>query len=65
MAGGSSVTVQVCYGVGCSGTTDTGTNTRGQSVTVLITSGVNLITPALLGVSSFNLSGSATMLVNH
>jgi TadE-like protein len=65
LAGGSSITVAVCYGTGCSGNTDTGTNVRGQPVTVVITSHVNLVAPALLGMSSFTLSGSSTMLVNH
>jgi hypothetical protein len=69
IAGGSNVTVTVCYGVGCSGDTDTtvppGTNARGQSITVVVSSTVNLVMPALLGQSSFNLSGSSTMLVNH
>jgi hypothetical protein len=65
LAGGSSITVAVCYGTGCSGNTDTGTNARGQPVTVVITSTVNLVTPGLLGRSSFSLAGSSTMLVNH
>jgi Flp pilus assembly protein TadG len=68
MAGGSNVTVTVCYGVGCTGNTDTPTsngNRRGESITVVISSTVNLIVPALLGRSSFALSGSSTMLVNH
>jgi len=67
LAGGSNLTVAVCYGVGCSGSTDTAgaTNARGQSVTVTVTSTVNLVTPGLLGRPSYNLSGSATMLVNH
>lgn len=65
LAGGSNITVTVCYGTGCTGNTDTGTNARGQSVTVVVTSTVNLITPGLLGKPSFDLSGSATMLVNH
>jgi hypothetical protein len=64
MAGGSAVTVSVCYSnpgmAGC-----TGTNARGQTITVTITSTVNLITPALLGVSSFGVSGSSTMVINH
>jgi TadE-like protein len=67
MAGGTSITVTVCYGTGCSGNTDTatGTNARGQPITVVVTSTVNLVTPGLLGRSSFSLSGSSTMLVNH
>lgn len=65
VAAGSSITVSVCYGTGCSGNTDTGTNARGQPVTIVVTSTVNLATPAILGMSSFTLSGSSTMLVNH
>lgn len=69
IAGGSNVTVTVCYwsgyGSGCSGNTDITNNARGQSVTVVVTSTVNLIVPALLGRSSFNLSGSSTMVVNY
>ena len=67
LAGGSNLAVAVCYGVGCSGNTDTAgaTNARGQSVTVTITSTVNLVTPGLLGKPSFDLAGSATMQVNH
>lgn len=65
IAGGSNVTLTVCYGSGCSGNTDTTNNARGQTVTVVVTSTVNLIVPALIGQSSFNLSGSSTMIVNH
>jgi Flp pilus assembly protein TadG len=67
MAGGSNVTVAVCYGVGCSGNTDAAgaTNARGQPITVVISSTVGLVVPSLLGTSSFVLSGSSTMLVNH
>jgi Flp pilus assembly protein TadG len=65
IAGGSNVTVTVCYGAGCSGTTNTGTNAPHQTVTVVVTSTVNLVVPALLGQSSINVSGSSTMVVNH
>jgi hypothetical protein len=68
IAGGSSVTVTVCYaapGTTCSGDTDTGTNARGNSVTVVITSSLSLVTPALLGMSNYGISGRSTMLVNH
>jgi hypothetical protein len=57
--------VTVCYGAGCSGNSSTGTNARGQTVTVVVTSSVNLVVPALLGQSSINVSGSSTMVVNH
>lgn len=67
IAGGSNVTVTVCYGLGCSGNTDVGLNgnRRGEPITVVVTSTVDLIVPALLGQSSFSLSGSSTMVVNH
>jgi hypothetical protein len=65
IAGGSNVTVTVCYGLGCSGNTDTTYNRRGEPITVVVTSQVDLVVPAILGRSSFNLSGSATMVVNH
>src|SRR5439155_14732217 len=70
IAGGSNVTVTVCYGAGCSGNTDVSTplpayNDRGTSITVAVTSQVDLVVPALLGRSSFTLSGSSTMVVNH
>lgn len=65
VAGGSNVTVTVCYGVGCTGNTDTGNNARGQPITVVVSSTVDLVVPALLGRTSFTLSGSSTMVVNH
>ncbi len=65
IAGGSNVTVTVCYGAGCSGNTDTTNNVRGQPITVVVTSTVGLVVPALLGRSSFTLSGTSTMVVNH
>jgi Flp pilus assembly protein TadG len=67
IAGGTNVTVTVCYGVGCVGNTDTAgaNNARGQSVTVVVSSTVDLVVPSLLGRSSFSLSGSSTMVVNH
>jgi hypothetical protein len=68
IAGGSSVTITVCYaapGTTCSGDTDTGTNARGNSVTVVITSSLSLVTPSLLGMGNFGVAGRSTMLVNH
>jgi Flp pilus assembly protein TadG len=64
-AGGSSLNVTVCYGAGCSGDTDLGTNARGTPITVAVTSRVNLITPSLLGMSGFGISSTTTMVVNH
>jgi hypothetical protein len=69
MAGGTSIVVTVCYGAGCTGDADSsasdGNNGRGHPVTVTVSSQVPLTVPALLGFSSFNVSGSSTMLVNH
>jgi Flp pilus assembly protein TadG len=65
IAGGSNVTVTVCYGLNCTGNNSTGTNDRGTPVTVVVTSQVDLVVPAILGRSSLTLSGSATMVVNH
>lgn len=77
IAGGSSLTVTVCYGSGCSGDTDavvgydlsgnpiTATNARGTPVTVVVTSRLDLIVPSLLQLGSYTVTGSSTMLVNH
>ncbi len=65
VAGGTGVDVTVCYGAGCSGNSDAGTNARGTPVTVVVTSRVDLVTGALLGLGSFGVRGSSTMLVNH
>ena len=66
-AGGTSLTVTVCYGAGCSGDTNTAgaTNARGTPVTVAVSSRVNLITPSLLGMGGFGVSSVTTMVVNH
>jgi TadE-like protein len=75
LAGGTSIAVTVCYGVGCSGDTDSttadgsnapdGNNARGNPVTVRVSSQLPLAVPGLLGFSTFSVSGSSTMLVNH
>jgi TadE-like protein len=70
MAGGIGLTVTVCYGAGCSGDNDVvgpppALNSRGTPVTVTVSSTVPLTVPSLLGFSSFSVSGSSTMLVNH
>jgi TadE-like protein len=66
---GSSVTVYVCYftTTACTNNADeaNATNGRGEFVTVKITSRVNLITPALLGFTGFNITGSSTVLINN
>ena len=66
-AAGSTVTVQVCYGQGCTGDTDIvgATNKRGTPVTVTVHSTVAMAAASLLGVSSFDATSSSTMLVNH
>jgi Flp pilus assembly protein TadG len=68
-AGGTSLTVTVCYGTNCSGDTDavgtTGNNGRGNPVTVGVTSRINLLTPSLLGMNGFGISSVTTMVVNH
>ncbi len=67
IAGGSNITVTACYGTGCSGNTDAAgaDNRRGTIVTVVVTSQINLVTPSLLGISSFTVSANSTMVVNH
>jgi Flp pilus assembly protein TadG len=66
-AGGTSLAVTVCYGKGCTGDTNLAgaTNARGTEVTVGVTSRINLLTPAILGMSGFGVSSTTTMVVNH
>lgn len=65
-AGGTDMTVTVCYGAGCSGDTDTVLdNIRGTPITVAVTSRINLLTPAILGMNGFGVSSSTSMVVNH
>ncbi len=70
-AGGTGLTVTVCYGTGCSGDTDaivagvSATNARGTSVTIAVTSRINLLTPAILGMNGFDVAANSTMVVNH
>jgi Flp pilus assembly protein TadG len=70
-AGGTNLIVTVCYGAGCVGDTDaiiagvSQVNSPHTPVTVAVTSQVNLITPALLGMSGFGISSSTTMVVNN
>ena len=65
---GGSTTVSVCYGqvTTCSGDVDAAgaTNARGSKVTVTVRSTIQLAAPSLFGLGGFNLSGTATMLVN-
>lgn len=71
-AAGSTVTVEVCYGEGCVGDTDTvdpvtgpATNKRGTPVTVTVRSTVQMVAGSILGLPSFEVSSASTMLVNH
>ncbi len=64
-AGGENLTVSVCYKPSISSPGCTGDNSRGMVVVVTVTSQVHLVTPALLGLGAFSLSGSSSMVVNH
>jgi Flp pilus assembly protein TadG len=66
-AANSSVTVEVCYGEGCTGDTDApgATNERGTPVTVTVHSTVAMSAAGLIGFSSFSTTSSSTMVVNH
>jgi Flp pilus assembly protein TadG len=76
LASGGAVTVTACYANPsslvvanrtCVGDTDSpdGNNTRGMSVTVRVTIHVAIVTGTLLGVNDFNVSSTATMVVNN
>jgi Flp pilus assembly protein TadG len=67
VAGGAPITVDVCYGAGCSGSTDVALtyNDRSTPVTVTVSSTVDMVTGRLLGHGSFSVSSKSTMLVNH
>ena len=72
IAGGTPMTVTVCYGIDCSGDTDglgsngqPATNARGTPVTVTVTSQVPMIVPQLVGITQIPVSATSTMLVNH
>ncbi len=64
---GNTVTVEVCYGEGCVGDTDNlgATNTRGTPVTVTVHTTVHMAAGSLLGITSFDVTSSSTMLVNY
>jgi hypothetical protein len=64
-ATGNDVTVEVCYGSGCTGNTDTATNARGTPVTVTVHTTVHMAAAGMLGLGSFDVTASSTMLVNH
>jgi TadE-like protein len=76
LASGGGVTVTACYANPastvvanrtCVGNTDSpdGNNKRGMSVTVKVTIHVAIITGTLLGVNNFDVSSTATMVVNN
>ena len=67
IAGGTPMTIEVCYGIDCSGDTDAvgATNARGTPVTVRVTSQVPMIVPQLVGITQIPVSATSTMLVNH
>lgn len=64
---GLTVTVEVCYGAGCSGNSDAlnADNARGTPVTVTVSATVSTGMIAILGLTDFDVSSSSTMLVNH
>jgi TadE-like protein len=66
-AAGSAVTVEVCYGLNCTGDTNVvgASNVRGTPVTVTVRSTVDMTAGALIGFGSFSVISSSTMLVNH
>ena len=65
--GGGTITVDVCYGAGCTGSTDAvaATNVRGTPVTVRVYGTVPMITGSMFGLASYALAGNSTMKVNH
>jgi hypothetical protein len=66
-AAGYAVTVEVCYGAGCSGDTNLplATNERGTAVTVTVRSTVAMAAASIVGLATFDVSATSTMLVNH
>lgn len=67
IAAGFPVSVQVCYGSGCTGDTDiTGaTNARGTPVTVTVSGQVPMLVPKLVGINQIDVDATSTMLVSH
>jgi hypothetical protein len=67
IAGGHPITVEVCYGLNCSGDTNAvgATNDRGTPVTVTVRSTVTMAAGSLVGFSQFGVSSQATMKVNQ
>jgi Flp pilus assembly protein TadG len=67
VAGGSGITVTVCYGLNCAGDVDiTGaTNVRNTPVTVRVTGTVAMATGSFIGRPNYTSVGTATMHVSH
>lgn len=71
IAGGQNIVVTVCYsavtGTACSGNTDApgAYNARGALVTVRVSATVPILTGSLLGLGSFAVSGTSSVLVNN
>lgn len=73
----SDMTITVCYSLATPPLTiaasactadmnaDQSSYPRGTPVTVVVRSQINLITPALLGMTGFTVEGSSTMLINN
>lgn len=73
----SDMTITVCYSLAVPPVTiapsactadmnaDRSSYARGTPVTVVVRSQINLITPALLGMTGFTVEGSSTMLINN
>ena len=63
----SNPTVAVCYGAGCSGNTDaTGANNApGTEVSVVVSGSVDLVAARLLGMTRFDISTKATMIISR
>jgi Flp pilus assembly protein TadG len=67
IGGGDGLTVEVCYGLGCSGNADAlgASYERGTPVSVTVRGSVSATTGALFGFGTIDVSGSTTMLVNR
>lgn len=66
IAAGDNLVVQVCYGAGCTGDSDTvASNARGTPVTVSVRSQVSMLTGSLVGFDPFAVSATSTMVVNN
>jgi Flp pilus assembly protein TadG len=66
IAAGENLSVDVCYGLGCSGNTDTpdASYGRGTPVTVTVNGEISAATGALFGFGTIGVSGATTMVVN-